>query len=80
MTEDFRINTLAGLDEGLRVRHIANFPLIKCRADEGSSGACVLAIDKAFSYFGQNCCTLLRAAQEAARGKRSLLRPDWRGM
>jgi len=34
MTEDFRINTLAGLDEGLRVRHIANFPLIKCQTHE----------------------------------------------
>src|SRR6266851_4891341 len=47
---------------------------------EGSSGACILAIGKGFSYFGQNCCTLLRAAQEAAGSKRSLLRPDWRGM
>ena len=34
MANDFRVNNLSGLDEGLRVRHIANFPLIKCRADE----------------------------------------------
>jgi hypothetical protein len=47
---------------------------------EGSSSACVLAIGEGFSYFGQNCCTLLRSAQEAAGSKRSLLRPDWRGM
>ena len=36
---------------------------------EGSSGACVLAIGEGFSYFGQNCCTLLRAAQGAAGSK-----------
>jgi hypothetical protein len=34
MVNDFKKHTLSGLDEGLRVRHIANFPLIKCRADE----------------------------------------------
>lgn len=34
MANDFRVNNLSGLDEGLRVRHIANFPLIKCQADE----------------------------------------------
>jgi len=34
MANDFRMNSMVGLDEGLRVRHIANFPLIKCRADE----------------------------------------------
>jgi hypothetical protein len=47
---------------------------------DAEMGACVLAIGKGFSYFGQNCCTLLRAAQEVAGSKRSLLRPDWRGM
>lgn len=34
MANDFRMNSMVGLDEGLRVRHIANFPLIKCQADE----------------------------------------------
>src|SRR6266852_6737955 len=47
---------------------------------EGSSGACVLAIGEGFSHFGQNCCTLLRAAQGAAGSKGRRLRPDWRGV
>jgi len=34
MLNEFRMETLSGLDEGLRVRHIASFPLIKCQADE----------------------------------------------
>ena len=31
MLNEFRLNTLAGLDDGLRVRHIANFPLVTCK-------------------------------------------------
>jgi len=30
MLNEFRMDTLSGLDEGLRVRHIANFSLVIC--------------------------------------------------
>jgi hypothetical protein len=46
----------------------------------GRVSACVLAMCKVFSYFGQNHCTLLGAAQEAAGKKGSRLRRDWRGI
>ena len=34
MVNDFRMDTLSGLDEGLRVRHIVNFPLVTCKVGD----------------------------------------------
>jgi CBS domain len=48
MPNDFRMQDLSGLDQGLRVRHIANSPLITCRESDDVQACFSLPENKEF--------------------------------